>query len=566
MAVTITWDGNTSGLVKENDFSFYKISDRVFTAEELSGATLTYNGKKLTTDTVRIEDDGTGWLKVIDASYGIVAVTAPAGTYYNNGIAFDATEDGTWLVNRGGTEYVSSLVLPNATESAAPQYSHVTESSGDGFALYNGVKLPNILEWDISQYPYAVIYETLTPELVGFDLWGYELVCYSVEPNITDGSILIPGEHYRASSSIGFTNDEAVKEELEQEGAIIGEWSSFEYTHITSTSASYYGTIKWTNFNLLNTADNSVYLAASDPIPLDGMTVIEWDGVTDGLESLADMYYKLADFTSASSGVGVELYSGGSVVLEFCRVEGYDSDSWVLNLPESTDGRVAAFDDGMAAEAGFPTSGIWGLSDGSEIYTSLIAYTPASTEPEEPVDTTKKDFWNGVACGLCGSGTPNFSDTSPFGVGYITGCKLRALRERKPIAYLYNGVQLPALPEWDKEAYPYAVIEYYGENSGGGATANLYVFDIPAGKKTIQISSSYTATVIAASDGGTFNRMRAQLMSDGESVSSPAFGSVTNSNRTTVSPSDVLWANYDVPNYEDGGMLLVASAPVPVYE
>jgi hypothetical protein len=24
--------------------------------------------------------------------------------------------------------------------------------------------------------------------------------------------------------------------------------------------------------------------------------------------------------------------------------------------------------------------------------------------------------------------------------------------------YFYNGVELPALPEWDKEAYPYAAI------------------------------------------------------------------------------------------------------------
>ena len=31
---------------------------------------------------------------------------------------------------------------------------------------------------------------------------------------------------------------------------------------------------------------------------------------------------------------------------------------------------------------------------------------------------------------------------------------------KTPDGYSYNGVQLPKLPEWDKEMYPYAVISY----------------------------------------------------------------------------------------------------------
>lgn len=33
--------------------------------------------------------------------------------------------------------------------------------------------------------------------------------------------------------------------------------------------------------------------------------------------------------------------------------------------------------------------------------------------------------------------------------------------------YLYNGVELPALPEWDKSVYPYAVITSWGEAKYG---------------------------------------------------------------------------------------------------
>lgn len=131
--------------------------------------------------------------------------------------------------------------------------------------------------------------------------------------------------------------------------------------------------------------------------------------------------------------------------------------------------------------------------------------------------------------------------------------------------YLYNGVELPALPDWDKETYPYALIEYYGENSSNGTTANLYVFDSPVGNKKIQnIGSDSYAIVMAASDGGIFNRMKAQLMTQGEAVSSPTFGGVINSDRTTVTASDLLWANYNVPDYENGGTILAASDPIPV--
>ena len=54
------------------------------------------------------------------------------------------------------------------------------------------------------------------------------------------------------------------------------------------------------------------------------------------------------------------------------------------------------------------------------------------------------------------------TDPLSFMVGYNLGCRLRAQRgsevKRKIAAYLYNGVKLPPLPEYDATAYPYAII------------------------------------------------------------------------------------------------------------
>lgn len=45
--------------------------------------------------------------------------------------------------------------------------------------------------------------------------------------------------------------------------------------------------------------------------------------------------------------------------------------------------------------------------------------------------------------------------------------------------YLYNGVKLPALPEWDKETYPYAVIRTAGTDYGGNTRYDLRAFSTP---------------------------------------------------------------------------------------
>lgn len=60
---------------------------------------------------------------------------------------------------------------------------------------------------------------------------------------------------------------------------------------------------------------------------------------------------------------------------------------------------------------------------------TVTADTTLTAVWEEAAESADKDFWNGVALGLSGSGYFGFRDASDVGVGYITGSRLRILRD-----------------------------------------------------------------------------------------------------------------------------------------
>ena len=108
--------------------------------------------------------------------------------------------------------------------------------------------------------------------------------------------------------------------------------------------------------------------------------------------------------------------------------------------------------------------------------------------------------------------------------------------KREPIAYSYNGVILPKLPEWDREKYPYAVI---------GLLDGVYYF-------------TYHYTTYAVYENGTYyvspSAMFAYALTDGEWESTTLIKSLT-----------AVWSNYDMQT-TDGTLVLSASDPIPVYE
>lgn len=262
----------------------------------------------------------------------------------------------------------------------------VTKSSGNGYALYNGVKLPNIDSvWtDKRAYPYAYILKT-TDEAVasGFFEPVYVFICSEVVyfHDSNNGECRTNG--YPAmefSSAMPFGDDE---------------WGLPEQTNVSKysgwTDALY--SIVWSNHDVYDVdGDNydnyTTYLAASDPIPLDGMNVIEWDGDTTGLESAEDgtPIYRVWDFVPYTGPFyvvwrnedgGLELaYFGdtGEVIFR-------DGDSWQASV-------IVVSSDGTSSNLPVP-SGLWFPSDGANVYTTLFAYPVSGDDggdAEEPDD------------------------------------------------------------------------------------------------------------------------------------------------------------------------------------
>lgn len=132
----------------------------------------------------------------------------------------------------------------------------------NGMLAYTGVKLPPLPEWDKEKYPYAIIddwtgfaYED-SPEAC------YALVCHSNPPYYNDekGKVDAVGPCSTLCYRIDF--DEVLAEKY---GHPFGEWY-FDFEDEGGMNNIFESPI-WTNTDVLN-EDGSVYLAASEPIPV----------------------------------------------------------------------------------------------------------------------------------------------------------------------------------------------------------------------------------------------------------------------------------------------------------
>lgn len=119
--------------------------------------------------------------------------------------------------------------------------------------------------------------------------------------------------------------------------------------------------------------------------------------------------------------------------------------------------------------------------------------------------------------------------------------------QKEPVAYLYNGVRLPALPEWDREKYPYA---YVGTTTYRGTEEYRAYF-------AKEIHTKYASAMIFIDAARRYRLIDGQWVKHGGTISP-----------VITSP---LWSNvdiyYDSSVEEVGGTLyLSASEPIPVYE
>lgn len=150
------------------------------------------------------------------------------------------------------------------------------------------------------------------------------------------------------------------------------------------------------------------------------------------------------------------------------------------------------------------------------------------------------------------------------GLAISAACHVLPARKvfREPIAYSYNGVILPALPEWDRERYPYAYITYwssFGEFSlfthekrpiaytQHTESGDWLTIGTPEGCEV-----SYWGTVSPGNKKGWDGRAEPITTRNSE-------GSALTSKEV------VLWTNTDILN-EDGTVFQTTSEPIPVYE
>jgi hypothetical protein len=112
---------------------------------------------------------------------------------------------------------------------------------------------------------------------------------------------------------------------------------------------------------------------------------------------------------------------------------------------------------------------------------------------------------------------------------------------------------LPALPEWDKETYPYAVItgsyvSYFGEILYSlDLTQTPCTYDEETGYIITEKREYFLSSTFRWAKGKWSNVERYKMASD------------------WAKRDDFVWTNHDIVN-ADGSVHYLASNPVPVYE
>ena len=140
-------------------------------------------------------------------------------------------------------------------------------------------------------------------------------------------------------------------------------------------------------------------------------------------------------------------------------------------------------------------------------------------------------------------------------MGYMVGQAIkinRAFPKREPVAYSYNGVDLPALPQWDKEKFPYACIGYLYKNLSYHDDIYLFV----GTEKFVCDADNLVSAQYIDSEWVPTKYYIYKLSSSGL-----AWEWFTDPDYRMITP---FWANHDVT--QKGTVFLAASEPVPVYE
>ena len=120
------------------------------------------------------------------------------------------------------------------------------------------------------------------------------------------------------------------------------------------------------------------------------------------------------------------------------------------------------------------------------------------------------------------------------------------MAQKEPVAYLYNGVVLPKLPEWDKETYPYAVIGV----------------DHDFGFRRLVLSVSDKKSKYWGLFGTYYDDDVSRLV---YIIRDTEFDQKTDYNTKSSFTLEALWTNHDIVDDDSGEIIMPASEPVQDY-
>lgn len=205
--------------------------------------------------------------------------------------------EGLWVpvIGVNGSIAMYTPLVAYRTASDESNEPIITESSGDGFELYNGVKLPKLDDiWtDKSNHVFICKADN-----------SYFAIVSTVAPyqDSANGGVSLSAPFY--FRQYGCFTDEAT---ANQYGTTAYTWTLYQEHSLEEGVSNFKQTVIWTSTDIRKDSDGSMFLATSEPIPLDGMWVIEWNGGTEGLPELSDvgfpnMYQISSQYINLSDG------------------------------------------------------------------------------------------------------------------------------------------------------------------------------------------------------------------------------------------------------------------------
>lgn len=273
----------------------------------------------------------------------------------------------------------------------------VKRYKGDGHALYGSVRLPSFDRFEAA-FNEELANDVLSSLASSFANYTYRFAMTNpgspdgvfiyclTHPLYVDesGEIIVPENsafcqfnHYSGVDAGEFYEELTCDAIMDVQG-FFG-WA-------TGINLNYEWQIVWSNFDAtIQTDSGECVFTASDPISLDGMNVIEWDGVNeppywDGSKDGPGMYdygngtIRLAPYAEASNAVAVI----GGEVYTYTYI-----DTYYWEVYESFE----AYEEGDSSRRGAYADREYGIcacerfdDEGNYYLTSLIAYTPV----EEP--------------------------------------------------------------------------------------------------------------------------------------------------------------------------------------